>query len=190
MDKHKVLTNCQFGFRAQYSTTHALLLIVDKIKKAIEKGHFSVGIFRDLQKAFDSVNHGILLRKLNHYGIREISHSWFSSYLSNRKQYTTLYNVTSDYVNVSYGVPQGSFLGPLLFLLYVNDLPSWSAILGFHLFADDTNLCYSNKSLLSLEKIVNDELLKINTWTSSNKLALNVEKSNFVIFHPPQKRYQ
>ena len=85
LDKHKVFTNHQFGFRAQHSTIHALLLIVDKIQKAIEKGH-----------------HGILLRKLNHYGIRGISHSWFSSYLSNRKQYTTLY-VTSDYVNVSYG---------------------------------------------------------------------------------------
>ena len=122
------------------------------------------------------------------YGIRGVLLQWFISYLSGRKQYVSLPNATSYYSFVCCGVPQGSVLGPLLFLLYINDISSCSSVLKFHLFVDDPNLFYCHKSLLTLEKVINDELVKITDWLSANKLLLNVRKSHFVLFHPPQKK--
>ena len=166
----------------------AILSITDKIQCAIEEGAYSCGIFLDLSKAFDTVNHEILIQKLDHYGIRGVAKTWFISYLKNRKQYVSLGSTKSDTLCVPCGVPQGSVLGPILFLLYINDFQNSSSTFDFHLFADDSNLFYSNKSLLSLESIVNDQLLAIHSWLCANRLLLNVEKSNFVIFHPVQKK--
>ena len=188
IDKYNLLYCKQFGFRSSHSTIHAILSITDNIQKAFEKGTFSCGIFLDLSKAFDSVNHLILLEKLDHYGVRGLTRSWFTSYLSERKQFVSLGNINSEVSNISCGVPQGSVLGPLLFLLYLNDFHKSSKILEFHLFADDANLFYTNNNLQELEEKVNKELIHVQNWLCANKLTHSIEKSNFLIFHPPQKK--
>ena len=121
---------------------------------------FGCGIFLDLQKASDTVNHEILLMKLEHYGIRGISLDWFKTYLSGRKQYVSVNGSNSSFCNVSCGVPQGSVLGPLLFLIYINDLPYSSSKLAFYLFADDTNIYYESK-ILTCFRVENKELKKV-----------------------------
>ena len=188
VNKNSILFNKQFGFRPKHSTLQAILSITDKIQCAVEEGAYSCGIFLDLSKAFDTVNHEILLNKLNHYGVRGVAHSWFSSYLNNRRQFVSLGNVKSDESSITCGVPQGSVLGLILFLLYINDFQNSSDILDFHLFADDSNLFYKNKNLQVLEAIINNELHRVNSWLCANKLLLNIEKTKFVIFHPVQKK--
>ena len=148
---------------------------------------FSCGVFIDLQKAFDTVNHSILLHKLSHYGIRGIFNDWFS-YLSNRIQTTQVDSHVSRKESTLCGVPQGSVLGSLMFLICVNDIYMASDKLTFYLFADDTNLFYAYKNLKSLETIVNRELIKVVLWLIANKLSLNIKKTNYIIFHPYQKR--
>ena len=188
IEKENIIDNIQFGFRARHSTDHAILNIIDKIQHAIDSRDISCGIFLDFSKAFDTVNHEILIQKLDYYGIRGIANDWFVSYLSNRCQFVSLGDVTSDLQTVGCGVPQGSVLGPLLFLLYVNDFKHCSEVLDFHLFADDANLFYKHKSLTALEITLNNELVNVHNWLCANKLSLNVEKSSFVVFHPPQRK--
>ena len=190
LEKNKILFENQYGFRAKHSTDHAILCIIDKIQKAIDDRSYSCGIFLDFTKAFDTVNHQILINNLEYYGIRGIAKDWFISYLSDRQQVVTVNNATSSKCNVSCEIPQGSVLGPLLFLLYINDFHYCSDIFDFHLFADDVNLFYKSKRLSILETNINVELNNIHIWLCANKLSLNVEKSNFVIFYPPQKRLQ
>ena len=181
LELHNILYENQFGLRKDNSTIYALMQITERVKESIDNGKFGCGIFIDLRKAFGTVNHDILLLKLEHYGVRDNMLNWFKSYLSNRKQYVYLNGVSSDIKEISCGVPQGSVLGPLLFLLYINDLPNISKILDFYLFADDTNIYYESESLDKLEKKVNKELRKL------NRLSLNISKTNFVIFHPFNK---
>ena len=164
--------------------------MVDKIQRAIDNKNYSCGVFIDLCKAFDTVDHHILLDKLEYYGIRGIAHKWFSSYLSNRSQFVSLGQMESGPQQILCGVPQGSVLGPLLFLLYVNDLHKCSNVPDFHLFADDTNIFLQDQNLKSLELKINEELDKVNQWLQSNRLSLNIDKTNFVIFHPPQRKPQ
>ena len=187
-EKNGIFFSSQYGFRDNCSTQHAILDILNKIQSKIDAKLFSCGIFIDLKKAFDTVDHSILLHKLNHYGVRGIINTWFSSYLSKRSQSTQIGSAVSNKEEIVCGVPQGSVLGPLLFLIYVNDIYRCSQIFDFYLFADDTNLLYSNKDLKDLETVVNDELIKVGDWLDANKLSLNTSKSNFVIFHPYQHK--
>lgn len=151
--KHDILCATQHGFRESHSTEHALTIQTNMDAKL-----FSCGTFVHLKKAFDIVDHGILLHKLDHYGIRGIVNNWFRSYLSGRCQATQAGRNISKKEKVVCGVPQGPVLGPLLFLLYINDIQTYSKKSDFFLFADDTYLLFEVKNLKSLESIVNTEL--------------------------------
>ena len=155
---HNILYSLQFGFRQKCPANHAPISIAESIRCSVDNKEFDCGIFIDLKKAFDTVNHSILLLKLHHYGVRGKAYEWFQSYLSNRKQFVCVHGHDSDSLPLTCGVPQGSILGPLLFLLYVNDLPNASSLRTFHLFADDTNIYYSCKNLDDLDSKLNNEL--------------------------------
>src|SRR5271165_1172283 len=133
----------------------ALLDLHNKITEAWDKNEYAVGIFIDLSKAFDTINHDILIQKLSHYGIRGLPLDWFRSYLSNRKQYVCMGGNDSKYQDVTCGVPQGSVLGPLLFILYINDIVNCSKLLYFILFADDANLFFAHDNLIHLCTVLN-----------------------------------
>ena len=138
LKNHKYIYDLQFGFRTGHSTNHALLDLTGDIRKAIDDNKSAVGVFIDLQKAFDTVDHTILLKKtLYHYGIRGVANSWFKSYLSNRKQFVITNGVNSDLQSMEFGVSQGSVLGPLLFLIYINDLYSTIKYSTTRHFADN-----------------------------------------------------
>ena len=147
---------------------------------------YTLGLFIDLSKAFDTVDHSILLKKLELYGITDRNHGWLKSYLSNRRQFVQINEKEKTSLEtISCGVPQGSILGPLLFLLYVNDLKNASNILDPIMFADDTNLFFTHKDIRYLFQIVNQELENINQWFVSNKLSLNIKKPRYSFFHTP-----
>ena len=136
------------------------------IRNALDNGKFACGVFIDLQKAFDTVNHDILLSKLNHYGIRGVAFDWFKSYLSDRTQYVTINNERSEIQTIKYGVPQGSILGPLLFLIYINDLSRSIKNSKIHHFADDANLLYASSSLKDINKKINFDLSNASSMAS------------------------
>ena len=142
-----------------------------------------VGVFLDLKKAFDTVDHNILLSKLKLYGIRGSTHSWFKSYLSNRKQYVEYNNFKSDTKTITHGVPQGSILGPLLFIIYMNDFSRSSDLLFSILFADDTSVFIEGTNFENISKIFNAELEKVNMWLKANKLTINTKKTHYMMFH-------
>ena len=177
-----ILYSLQFGFRKNYSTCNALVYLVDKIITNIENGDFVVGTFIDLSKAFDCVNHSILLDKLHKYGIRGPAHKWFVSYLKNRSQFVNFKDVTSGRLDIVCGVPQGSILGPLLFLIYVNDLMNVSDKVMSVMYADDTSLFLSGCNLNTVITDFNNELSKYMAWMKINKLLVNIGKTNYMIF--------
>ena len=152
LNKFKCLFTRQFGFRKNYSTNHTLINITEIIRNALDSGQFACGVFIDFEKAFDTVDHEILLAKLSHYGIRGLANSWLRSYLTLRSQYVSINNSNSELKYLVYGVPQGSVLGPLLFLIYINDLHLSTKFSIVHHFADDTNLLITYKSLKAIRK--------------------------------------
>ena len=155
------------------------------VARLICHGKIGCGIFIDLRKAFDTVNHKILLTKLEHYGVRDSMLKWFQSYLIDCKQFVYFNEQSSELLLNNCGVPQGSVLGPLLFLIYI--LSNISKILKFYLFADDTNIYYESNSLNDIERTVKKELDKLYLWLNVNRLSLNIDKTNFIIFHPYNK---
>ena len=162
--------------------------LYDTISSALDHGDIAVGIFLDLSKAFDTVNHNILFDKLEHYGIRGLALKWVKSYFSNRLQFVDFSGHVSSRFNISCGVPQGSILGPLFFLLYINDIVNASTALQLILFADDTNVFLSGKDPEYLVNQLNIELNKLSVWFRVNKLSLNLKKTKFIVFKPNQKR--
>ena len=183
-NKHNIITDSQFGFRSGYSTYMPLVSLIDKITENLDRECPSIAIFIDFRKAFDTIDHHLLIKKLEHYGVRGIALNLIISYLNNRMQCVSYNNTTSDYLTVDTGVPQGSILGTLLFLIYINDIVNASTLLRILLFADDTTLLYSNKSYSDLFRITNIELSKLNTWFQVNKLSLIIDKTKYMIFEP------
>ena len=182
LKKHNIFSNSQFGFRKKHSTTHAILSLLKKVSSSIDKYCHTVGIFLDFSKAFDTINHEILIHKLSHYGIRGKALEWFRNYLTDRKQFVSVNNHCSSTLHINCGVPQGSLLGPLLFIIYINDIQRSSNILSFILFADDSNLFYSHENVNQLLRTVNNELTQVTDWIKANKLSLNLQKTNFMLF--------
>ena len=180
---NKIIYTLQFGFQESHSIDHALISLTETIRRNLDNKKYGCGVFIDLQKAFDTVSHKILLSKLEHYGIRGNALRWFQSYLANRTQIVSICGKDSYPLGITCGVLQGSVLGPLLFLLFINDLPNVSKHLKFYLFADDTNLYYDSETLDDVIKKVNKGLKHIKRWLDANKLSLNISKTSFIIFH-------
>ncbi len=187
LSANNILYKYQFGFRKNHSTELALVEISDLIYKALDSSEFFFSLYLDLSKAFDTVNFDILLHKLDHYGIRGLGNQWLRSYLHNRSQCVEIDGQLSEPLTPICGVPQGSILGPLLFLIYINDLPNTSECLNFRLFADDTKIYLSNSSLINIQETISSELPKVTNWLHANKLSLNVKKTKFVLFKDPHK---
>lgn len=194
MNDNKLLCLNQHGFRPRHSTETATLEFVDRILSLLDNDKVPFSIFIDLSKAFDTLNHNILLSKLSYYGIKHTPLKWFQSYLYNRRQYVDYCGSSSSYVSTSIGVPQGSILGPLLFLIYINDINGVSPFFQAILYADDTTLtstlcCFhDNLTHLNTSDIINKELDKFYTWLCCNKLSLNINKTTYMLFHACQKR--
>ena len=184
----EILYRFQFGFRKGFSTNHALLSIVEQIRSALDKKMFTCKVFIDLEKAFDTVNHEILLYKLHHYGVSGVTNNWFSSYLTNRYQKVVINGEASPRLPITCGVPQGSILEPLLLLLYINDMHLAMEFSTIYHFADDINLLYLCKTLKVLRKNVNADLKKLYDWLCANRLSRNSGKSEFLVFRPPRHK--
>ncbi len=187
LNKHDILYKYQFGFRTHHSTSLALIDVIDNVYDNLDNDNYVIGVFLDLQKAFDTVQHDILLNKLDIYGIRGIANDWVRSYLNCRNQFVVVDGSKSSSRDITCGVPQGSILGPLLFLIYVNDMWRAAPDCSIKLFADDTNLFMSGKNLQLLGDKVNKVLDNIIDWINANKLAINYDKTNYSIFSPKAK---
>ena len=183
-----VLDDSQFGFRQGHSTTHAIQHSVNIINDSHKAHKHVIGIFIDLSKAFDTLDHKILMEKLSNCGIRGIAYNLLSSYLSDRKQYTCFLAQCSDSRSVEYGVPQGSVLGPLLFLLYINDIVNCinDENCKLVLYADDTNVFVIDITKDAAVQKANLILKRINEFMKSNLLHINLGKCCYIHFEPPQ----
>jgi hypothetical protein len=189
LNKFNIFYEHQYGFRKGHNTVHPVLHFLDKIYKGFNKNtpDYILTIFIDLKKAFDTCDFDILLKKLSHYGFRGVSNTWFKNYLTNRLQFTSINGVNSSPSTMLTGVPQGSVLGPLLFLILINDLCNASSKLFTLLFADDTTLQFSSNDLNILYNTVNIELEKAAEWFKANKLTLNISKTKYMLFRQPSQ---
>ena len=183
LDKYSLIYKRQYGFRSKHSTSHALIDLIESIKTELDRGNFACGIFIDIQKAFDTVSHNILLSKLNYYGLRGVCNEWFESFSSNRKQFVFINGIISSEKEVVCRVPQGSTLGPLLFLIFINDLFINLKGIVFH-FADDTNILYSGINFVKVQNLINNEMKILVDWLRSNQLSINESKTELLVFRP------
>jgi Reverse transcriptase (RNA-dependent DNA polymerase) len=181
LSANSLISPNQFGFRPNHSTSHPMTLLINKLSSAINSKKHSIVVFCDLRKAFDTCNHKILLKKLSALGVVGSGLRWFENYLSGRKQYVSCGDSDSSLLSILIGVPQGSILGPLLFLVYINDLPGSTDLFSL-LFADDTALTACADNLADLYSSINAELRKLCTFFRENKLSLNPEKTNYLLF--------
>ena len=185
--ENKLISPQQYGFRAKHSTELAALNLVDHLTYKLDNGIIPINIYIDLSKAFDTLIHSILLDKLSHYGVNGVAKKLLQSYLSNRRQVVDFNGSTSDTLEIKTGVPQGSVLGPFLFSVYINDLPTCTDIFNMIMYADDTTLICDINGNPADEHLLNMELCKITDWLSANKLSLNVNKTKCMIFHSDKK---
>ena len=181
-ESNKLFYGKQFGFRKNCGVDYGLMEVVNDISKSMANKKLTLGVFIDLSKAFDTVDHEILLQKMKMYGICGVELLWFKSYLTNRKQFVKIDDVLSGFQIIKCGVPQGSILGPLLFLIYVNDMHLAVPKLNAVMFADDTNLFISGSDHITLFKVMNEQLSLIEDWFSVNKLSLNIDKTKYTLF--------
>ena len=184
LDSNNLIHKHQYGFRKNHSTEYASLHLVDYLNYEMDKRRTPVNFYLDLSKAFDSLSHYILLNKLQHYGLCDVALNLLKSYLTNRKQFVQYNEYSSDMKYSHNGVPQGSILGPLLFLVYINDLPNSSKLFNFLMYADDTTLYCCLEDITSKNKshIINIELEGVHSWLKANRLALNVNKTKYMLF--------
>ena len=183
IEQNKIIYKHQYGFRQKHSTQHAIITLVDRITNSLDKGDIVISIFLDLKKAFDTVDHPTLLNKLYAYGIRGNAFNWVKSYLSERSQYVVYDSKQSKTQTVQCGVPQGSILGPLLFIIYMNDICNASELLFSILYADDTSVQISGNDITYLVSSMNAELELLSRWFKANKLSLNAQKTFYLVFH-------
>ena len=186
--KYNLLSKHQSGFRSLHSTVTALLEATDSWDLNRDRGLMNAVVFLDLKKAFDTVDHEILLSKLRSYGIRGLALRLFRSYLVDRTQICQIDCSKSTPRFLNCGVPQGTILGPLLFLLYINDLPQCLNFSHPRMYADDTSITYADKDLNEIDDYLNNDLKSVNTWLSSSKLTLNLTKTEFLIITSRQRR--
>ena len=182
MELSDILYTSQYGFRPKHSTVNAVTELYINLMNAFEEKKFTPATFLDLSNAFDTIDHRILLSKLSHYGVRGVALEWFRNYLENRLQYVSYKNCCSETRNVKYGIPQGSVLGPLLFVIYSNDLPHNLTKAKAILFADDTTIFNSSKSMSDIYETMNNELQILSDWFRANKPSVNASKTNYIIF--------
>ena len=183
----EVITNQQSGFRSLHSTVTALLEATDGWALDIDRGNVNAVVFLDLKKAFATVNHGVLLGKLSLYGIQESAYDWFKSYLNNRTQKCVVNGSLSKVCSLGCVVPQGTILGPLLFFIYINDLPNCLSFCQSRMYADDTHITYASADLHSMQSSLNHDLSNIHKWLLYNKLTLNSTKTEFMLIGSRQK---
>ena len=188
IQSNKLIYNHQYGFRPKHSTDHALINITETVRDAIDEGKYACAVFIDFQKAFDTVNHQILIKKLPYFGINGKIKNWLSSYLSNRKHFVSILGFDSQPQHVKHGVPQGSVLGPLLFLLYINDLHRGIKYSKTYHFADDTNLLNINNSIFKIKSQLNRDLKTLHIWLLANKISLNESKTELIFFRKPSQK--
>ena len=187
MNDNEMLYDQQSGFRPKYSTLSALINITEDWYDAIDKGKFIGLVMLDLKKAFDTVDHGILLKKLKDFNLHESCIKWFNSYLSGRSHNTVINGIMSSSAKSICGIPQGSILGPLLFIMYINDLPLCTTHVKVSMYADDTALYAVSNDIDDLIAKINEDLANVNNWLAQNKLSLNVAKTEFMLMGSRQR---
>jgi hypothetical protein len=187
---NEILTDMQFGFRKNKSTSSALIELTNNVLKAFNDGKCVLGVFLDFSKAFDTLDFKVLKRKLHNLNFNELAVNWIINFLTNRKQLTIINETYSEPLYLKCGVPQGSVLGPTLFLIYINDLTQITTLFSPILYADDTNLFLESANLNELVPEINNELCLIQNWCKQNKLTINVEKTNFVILKNFQNKFK